>query len=795
MARDRAELSAGSTGSGLGHFEAPPGSPPEMERLLAEQRAFFLALLENTFDGVAVLGPDGNVAWVVPRGARFLGFPPEELVGHSAVELIHPDDLAAGLGALGQVLAEPGARAEVEARFRHQDGSWRPLQVCAVNRVDDPAVRGIVVSHRDLSERASAQQAIAERERFFSAVLENAFEVVVVTDAEAVLRYVAPTMTRSFGWTPEDLLGNSGLEVVHPDDRLEAANQLAHILESPGRAVVVPALRVLHKNGDVRLMQARAVNLLDDPAVRGIVTVFEDTTERVRTERELARTELAARAKEAQLAQITAAVPGVVFQYCLAADGSESVPFVSTGAREVFGVDPAEIERDPALAWSLTLPDDLNGLQQQIAASWREVAPLAHEWRVRTRRGEIRWISGRATPVRAADGSTTWTGLMVDVTERKQLEERLDHIQKMESLGRLAGGVAHDFNNLLTGILGHIDLAGRRTADPAEVTRHLMAVREAASRGASLTRQLLAVARRQVMTPRMIDLNRLIAGVEELLRRVVGEEIELDTWLDPRIGTVRVDPGQIEQVLLNLAVNARDAMPHGGKLVMATRNCKAEGEPWVELLVKDSGIGMTDSVRIRAFEPFFTTKRPGEGTGLGLATCYAIVEQSGGRITIESEAGAGTAIRVLLPRQASIAEELPVTLPESDVGGGTETLLVAEDEPLVRAVVVTTLRSFGYTVLEASNGENALDVARAHHGKIDLLVTDVVMPRLGGFDLARRIHDERADLPVLFMSGHAERALAHHGEISSSGELAGEFLAKPFSSAELGKRVRAILDR
>jgi PAS domain S-box-containing protein len=400
----------------------------------------------------------------------------------------------------------------------------------------------------------------------------------------------------------------------------------------------------------------------------------------------------------------------------------------------------------------------------------------------------------------ATNGQVCFTGFIRDLTKGKLLEAQFLQAQKVESIGRLAGGIAHDFNNLLTAMAGYTELA--RDALPADhpAQSDLEEVQKAAQRAGSLTRQLLAFARKQPIEPHVINLNALLRDMDKLLRRLIGEDIDLVTQPMPDLGHVIADPGQIEQVIVNLAVNARDAMPEGGKLTIETRNVRLDSAyaqnhlsviegAYVLLAVSDSGVGMDAEVQRHLFEPFFTTKAQGKGTGLGLATCYGIIKQHGGFIWVYSEVGYGTTIKIYLPRVYQAAEVRP-PVDEQVVPWGTETVLLVEDELAVRVFAARVLREAGYTVLEASNGTEALHFVQEYPRTIQLLLTDVVLPQMGGKALATRLTAQSPTLKVLFMSGYAEDAIVHHGRLETG--LA--FLHKPFSLAALLRKVRETLD-
>jgi PAS domain S-box-containing protein len=385
--------------------------------------------------------------------------------------------------------------------------------------------------------------------------------------------------------------------------------------------------------------------------------------------------------------------------------------------------------------------------------------------------------------------------------ERRSLQAQLAESQRLESVGRLAGGVAHDFNNLLTAVLSHADLA-QELLDPAHpVIADLQGIQHAALRAADLTRQLLTFARRQVVTPKVVDLNRLTQQMDKLLRRVIGTDVELVTILDPRLGATCVDPTQFEQVIVNLAVNARDAMPRGGKLTIETSNVELDREyarqhpeaaagHYVMLAASDNGTGMDEATRARVFEPFYSTKDRSRGTGLGLSTVHGIVCQAGGHVAVVSELGRGTAFRVYLPLVHEQADVSALRSPGVPTPRGTETILLAEDEPQVRELLTRGLEALGYRLLVACNGAEGLEIARTYRGPIHLLVTDVVMPLVNGRDLADGLAAERPETGVLFMSGYAEETVVHRGVVDPG--IA--FLSKPFTAAELARHVREALD-
>jgi two-component system, cell cycle sensor histidine kinase and response regulator CckA len=386
-----------------------------------------------------------------------------------------------------------------------------------------------------------------------------------------------------------------------------------------------------------------------------------------------------------------------------------------------------------------------------------------------------------------------------DVTAQQRLEEQLSQAQKMEAVGQLAGGIAHDFNNLLTAILGYCELA-QLAPRGTDVSADLGEIHAAARRATELTSRLLAFSRKQVLQSRAFDPNREIRELEPMMQRLLGENITMLLRLDPEVGHVLADPSQLQQVLVNLLVNARDAMPHGGRIVVESRDAVLDDEfarshtgarpgRYVLLAVSDTGTGMDAVVRKRIFEPFFTTKERGKGTGLGLAQVYGVVKQSGGSIWVYSEPGRGTTFKIYLPRVDAAADATEEGSGARAVFRGSETILVAEDEDVVRALLVRLLRARGYEVIEAADGESALAAASRVAG-IDLLLTDVVMTDMSGRDLADRLHELRPGLPVLYISGYTDESIAHHGVLAEGVRL----LEKPFTADQLAQRVREALE-
>jgi nitrogen-specific signal transduction histidine kinase/CheY-like chemotaxis protein len=412
-------------------------------------------------------------------------------------------------------------------------------------------------------------------------------------------------------------------------------------------------------------------------------------------------------------------------------------------------------------------------------------------------------VSDTAVVVPGSDNHPLMEGIIVDITERKALENQLQQARRMEAVGRLAGGIAHDFNNLLTIIKGYVEMATNRSGAQPELRRDLQHIGDASERAGTLVRQLLAFSRKQVLKPKILDLNGIVLNLDKLLRRLLAETVEMKTIAGKDVGAVKADPSQIEQVIMNLVVNARDATPNGGRILIETSNVELDDTyaqdhatvrpgRYVMLAVTDTGIGMTSDTVAHIFEPFYTTKESGRGTGLGLSTVYGIVKQSGGYIWVYSEPGKGTTFKVYLPRveervEVSSTEQIPAPAARD----GKETILLVEDEAAVRELTRMVLSKRGYSVLEALNPADAERLAGSHGSKIHLLLTDVVMPGMSGRELAKRLTARHRNLRVLYMSGYTDNVIAEDGTL----EEGVAFLQKPFTPQVLAQKVRETLDR
>jgi two-component system cell cycle sensor histidine kinase/response regulator CckA len=479
---------------------------------------------------------------------------------------------------------------------------------------------------------------------------------------------------------------------------------------------------------------------------------------------------------------------------CVFDPGTQQFLEVNAAARELYGYSAEEFKR-------MNLADVL--LQEETArflAEWKGPSgSMPRAWRHRTKGGRVIDVEMTVREIRHGNRSAA-LAVLLDVTNHRQLEEQLRQAQKMEAVGMLAGGVAHDFNNLLTIITGYSQLVLNNLSNHDPNRHSIEQIMKAGERAGALTKQLLAFSRRQVLQPRVVDLNKLVSSLSTMLQRLIGEDVELRLMLPADLGRVSADPGQVEQVLMNLAVNSRDAMPKGGVLTIETANVELDERyagrhlsvkpgPYVLLAVSDNGFGMDAATRAHVFEPFFTTKGSGRGTGLGLSTVFGIVKQSGGSVDVYSEPDHGTSVKVYLPR---IDRQVTVEAATSGrvVTRGSETILLAEDDEMVRTLVCETLQREGYRVIAAADPEEARRVAEHHRAPIHLLITDVIMPKVSGRELADQLRQRLPDLKVLFMSGYTDNAVLNSGILQK--EVA--FLQKPFTPAALAEKVREVLE-
>jgi PAS domain S-box-containing protein len=640
-----------------------------------------------------------------------------------------------------------------------------------------------------LIERKRAEVALRRSEMRKAAILRSALDCIITFDLEGRITEFNPAAERAFGYTADDAMGRELSQLIVPESlgdherRRQVIYDASTVGPMVGRRLDMTARRADGTTFPIDISISRVV-IDGKPMFTGYL---RDITERQRAER--ITSELAAVVANSNDAIVACDLDGKIVSW-------------NVGAERVYGFGAEEVIGRPLNI--LMPPDRLDEFPQTLTMVKRGDSVTNYETFRLRKDGKRISVSVTESPIRSEAGRVTGlSSIARDITERKRLEEELLQSQKMDAVGRLAGGIAHDFNNILTAILGYSDLIIGQVDEKQWMYKHLSEIRKAADFAASLTHQLLAFSRRQPLFLRVFNINETVRNMQKMLGRVIGEHIEIRTHMKAEIGRLKADPSQLEQVLLNLCVNARDAMPHGGSITIETAdvtyflddfysvNEMPAGE-YVKLTICDSGTGMTPEVKKHIFEPFFTTKEKGQGTGLGLATCYGIVKQSGGYITVDSAVGVGTTFSIYLPRVDESGEKSSIRKEVGQLPGGHETVLYVEDEITVRSLTAHVLRRLGYTVLEAASGKQARDAFENHNGReVDLLFSDVVLPDAGGKELGDWIRQTRnGRTKLLFTSGYVdENILKRHGLESGTA-----FLQKPFTPADLAKKIREVLD-
>ena len=629
-------------------------------------------------------------------------------------------------------------------------------------------------------------------ERRYRHLVEHSLGLICCHDLNGKLLWINPQAARSLGYEPEQAVGLSVAETLAPSVRHLFDGYLDRVRR---HASASGFMRILPKDGVERIWFYRNVRYGDHVLGHALdVTELEQAKEELKRTQEQLEKRVADRtgalqASEQMFRSLSVCCPVGIFQ----TDAEGRCTYLNPRCQAIVGLG---LEESLGEGWVQSLhPED----RDWVVAGWREAAQSGRayfqEFRLRPAGEVTPWVRVRSAPLLDEQGTITGhVGAVEEITERRYAEEQLRQAQKMEAVGKLAGGVAHDFNNILTAIHGHAELLLESLGE-ADPTRHeVEEICKAAERAGALTRQLLAFSRGRMVQPKVLDLNAVLAEMDKMLRRVIGEDILLQTNPAPALRPVRADPVQIEQVILNLAVNARDAMPRGGRLRIETANVDLDeaytslhpgvkAGPYVRLAVADTGVGMDEETRSRLFEPFFTTK-VGKGTGLGLSIVYGIVQQAGGHVGVASALSRGTTFRIYLPQADPMAVEESQPPEAPPAAGGSETILLVEDEEPVRALVRKILHRAGYTILEAGDGNEALRIAQAHTGPIHLLLTDVVMPGMSGQELFEQLAPERRGIRVLYMSGYRDTA-----------DPLANYLQKPFTKDALVRHVRRVLEQ
>ena len=770
------------------------------ETELIRREKYFRTLTEHSLDVLTILNQEGLFQYNSPSLKTVLGYEPKDVAGQNAFALVHPDDLASVQQAFQRALENPKDIITVEFRCQRENKSWCHLEVVGQNRLDDPDIAGVVINSRDVSDRKRAEAELREGEKQYRLIFEGSPTPMWVQDLETLqFLEVNEAAIQQYGYSRDEFttMGSQDIRSSGETERYyKYINEVIkkHPETSIGRAGL---WRHKRKNGetvDVEIKWSR-ITFRGRP---GLLIMAHDVTERKRAAELLEKSEasLAAAQRIAHLGSWELDLEDI--------DNVNSNELRwSDETYRIFGYEPQQVAVTNELFFQSVHPDDRQRVLAAVAEALRRRDSYDLEHRILLPGGQERYVRERGEVVTDAAGKPVqMRGIVMDITERRQLGEQLRQSQKMEAIGQLAGGVAHDFNNILTVIHGHASLLLVDKAIAKNAARSAQQIAQAAERAAGLTRQLLTFSRRQVMQPRRLDLNEVVSNMTMMLGRILGEDIALQLNYWPHPACIQADASMIEQVLLNLVVNARDAMPKGGQLAIKIAVSKVDSSrrgyhsesragDFVCLNVTDTGCGIDPETMRRIFEPFFTTKEVGKGTGLGLATVYGIVNQHQGWIEVDSESGKGSTFRVFLPAttEAAAAESEKASRPV--VRGGDETILVVEDEIAVRELVCSVLGGHGYKILQAETGVKALEIWQRNKKKIDLLLTDLVMPdHLNGRELAEKLLAERPKLKVIFTSGYSADVVGKDFVLKDGLH----YLQKPYDPQKLALTVRGCLD-
>jgi len=767
----------------------------ELREKLEKTKMRFRKLYEGSRDGYAFVDMSGCIVESNSAFQEMLGYTGEQLKHKTYENITLKKWHKIEKRILEEQVFTRGYSDIYEKEYRRKDGKRIPVEIRTYLALEGNNPIGMWAFVRDISERKKVERSLAESEERYRNLIELAPDCIFVSDLKGKILAVNTAIQSLTGFVKEEIEGKhfTKLPTVHFSDIPSFVKIFKAIIE--GKPVKNVSFKFKRKDGTSRWGEADIGLIKVESKTVGVQAVIKDITERKEIEEALQES------KEKYRCVVENAKEAIV----VAQDGI--LKFVNPRTLEITGYSESELLSLSFIEF--IHPDDRSMVLENYKKRLQgEKVPEVYSFRMVTKEGKTRWLQISAVLI-SWDNRPASLNFLTDITEIKSAEEELKdkerqllQVQKMEAIGRLAGGVAHDFNNLLTAIIGYTDILLLHPKLEQELKKYVEQIKNSSDRASSLIQQLLAFSRRQMMQAKTFDLNKLVANIDKMLRRLIGEDIELFTVFEKDLGLIKADPGQIEQVIMNLAVNARDAMPTGGKLIIETKNIKLDqayfenrvnGQPelYIMLCVTDTGIGMDEETKRHIFEPFFTTKEVGRGTGLGLSTVYGIVKQSGGYIWVYSEPDKGTTFKCYFPRVDDAILEQESKQEKSLMQGGRETILLVEDEFIVRNLISNILKHYGYTVIESENGEKALEVrAQCSEQPVDMLITDVVMPGISGRVLADRLQSVYPEMKVLYISGYTDDAIVRHGVLDHGIP----FLQKPFAPKDLAKKVREILD-
>jgi PAS domain S-box-containing protein len=770
-------------------------------------RDYFDNIIKSMMDTLFVLDKEAKIQTLNPATCHLLGYTEKELIGQPASILFAEEEEEEEAFRVFQFFREPEKAGVIhpqdtirnrELTYKTKDGRLIPMLFNASVICDKTGnITGVVAGAKDITDLKLAEAEIKKEKTLSENIIATIPDPLLVLDKDLKIKRANRSFYEVFGEEREKAIGARITEILRDEDKKLSA-RLNRLFGTKDNIEYFELHYPSKKQGE-RIFHIKARNIIfaEEEEEEEELLVITDITERKLAEEAL-------RESEQKYRSLVNNIKLGIFRTTLGPHGKFIE--VNLAMEEITGYSRGEL-LSMNVSGLYVRPEERETVVQEVATV---AGKTTRELNFRKKDGVEIVVSDTKVAVRDNTGRVLYfDGIIEEITERKQaeqekaaLEEQFRQSQKMEAIGSLAGGVAHDFNNLLTIIKGNsqLSLTEMKADDP--LRENIEEIDKASDRAATLTRQLLAFGRRQILEMRVLDLNTTLRDLEKMLRRIIGEDVELVTFMAEDLGNVKADPGQVEQVIMNLAVNARDAMPKGGKLTIETTNVGLDKEyarkhisvkpgSYVMLSISDTGIGMAPEVKGRIFEPFFTTKEKGKGTGLGLSTVYGIIKQSGGDIWVYSEPSQGTTFKIYFPRVDEPLDEVGKKGVEGELPRGNETILLVEDEEEVRKLAAQVLRKQGYKVLEASHGNDALLVCKQHEGPIQLMVTDVVMPGMSGCELAENLLSLYPEMKALYMSGYTDNTIAHHGIL----EPGLHYIQKPFSVEGLAIKVREVLDR